>query len=201
MSGIDFVQASGSEPVSFVVGDTTVAEYDTNTVKFNPPLEIVSTTAASVSAADSGFVSFFHDSASNKLGWKNTAGTTTEVAQSGGLPLSLNFLLATTISGTYIALDSFLYRGTDNDPPIAEVRWIVSVTNVDADVALRLFDVTNTQTIAEVVDPTLDGIVKTHVVDTGVANLPAQPAIVEVQMRRTAGTLGSAVLHSVHLYA
>jgi len=91
-----------------------------------------------------------------------------------------------TKSGTYVVAARFVFRGTTallGSPDSA--KFIVSASG-SATAAVRLYDVTNGNVIAEVTGIT--GEAAQVATDATLANLPAGEAVFEVQVKRTAGS-------------
>jgi len=107
---------------------------------------------------------------------------------------------ACTTSSSFISLSSFVYLGTDHDVSIGRMLAIVSTTNTAATGEIQLTDLTNSNTIipATSFGPTNDVLV---IMDsTSISNLPTDPAILQISVRRSSmGGGGSACLHSVQV--
>lgn len=74
MSGLEWTQATATDPVEMRVNGNLIVDYDTSFVKFYDPVQLTSTTAASVSASDVSYVKLYHNSSNNMLCFKNSSG-------------------------------------------------------------------------------------------------------------------------------
>jgi hypothetical protein len=107
---------------------------------------------------------------------------------------------ACTTSSSFITLSSFVYLGSDHDVLIERLLAIVSTTNTQATGEFQLTDLTNSNTIISATSfgPTNDVLV---ILDMNtISNLPTDPSILEVALRRSSIMGGgSACLHSIQV--
>ena len=93
-----------------------------------------------------------------------------------------------TENGTYETVGAFVFLGSDCTCKPSGVKFVMETTG-DAEADVRIQDVTNTQTIAELTGQTGTGpTVKTV---SPLANLPAGEAVFELQIKKSAGTGGN----------
>jgi hypothetical protein len=92
-----------------------------------------------------------------------------------------------TESGTYITVGSFVFEGTECSSPTA-AKWIIETTG-DAQADVRLYDVTNSQVIAELTGQTASG--PTIKASSSLSNLPASDSVFQVQILKSAGAGGN----------
>ncbi|KKN23064.1 hypothetical protein LCGC14_0908690 [marine sediment metagenome] len=93
-----------------------------------------------------------------------------------------------TENGTYETVGAFVFVGSDYSCKPDTAKFVIETTG-DAEADVRIQDVTNTQTIAELTGQTSSGpTVKT---DSALANLPAGEAVFELQIKKSAGTGGN----------
>ena len=93
-----------------------------------------------------------------------------------------------TENGTYETVRVIVFMGTDCCCSPSAVKFIIEATG-DAEVDVRLQDVTNTQTIAELTGQTGSG--PTIVTDSELSNLPASEAVIALQIKKSAGAGGA----------
>lgn len=74
MSGLEWTQPTPTSAVELSANGSHIVDYDTDFVKFFDPFQMTSTTTASVSAADTGYVKLYHNSTNNMICFKNSAG-------------------------------------------------------------------------------------------------------------------------------
>lgn len=74
MSGLEWTQGTATDPVEMRVNGSLIVDYDSSFVKFHDPVQLTSTTAASVSASDTSYVKLYHNSSNNMLCFKNSSG-------------------------------------------------------------------------------------------------------------------------------
>lgn len=74
MSGLEWTQPTPTSAVELSANGSHIVDYDMDYVKFYDPFQMTSTTAASVSAADSSYVKLYHNSTNNMICFKNSAG-------------------------------------------------------------------------------------------------------------------------------
>ena len=97
---------------------------------------------------------------------------------------------AATASTSYVVVADFIYRGTSLAGAIAAIM-AVAWADVSTTCAIRIYDVTNAQVICEKTNITVN---TKGMADLGtISNLPANPAIFEVQIKRAAGSGGAMV--------
>ena len=107
---------------------------------------------------------------------------------------------ACTTSSSFITLSSFVYLGSDHDVLIERLLAIVSTTNTQATGEFQLTDLTNSNTIVSATSfgPTNDVLVILDI--NTISNLPTDPSILEVALRRSSMMGGgSACLHSIQV--
>lgn len=83
MSGLQWTQTAGTDPVQVSVNDVHVMDYDTTFVKFYDPFQMVSTTTGAVTASDVTYVKLYHNSSNNMICFKNSAGVETCISTTG----------------------------------------------------------------------------------------------------------------------
>ena len=144
------------------------------------------------------------------LKWPSSGTTTVWGANvgnpNGTVPMTVRFNApngdpTNTTSSTYEVFETFIYGGTTTDNPISMAISVVETSNSAATGQLRLFDFSNSLTIAEstIYGPT-NGV--KIILNLGtISNLPTGQSMFEVQLRRpTGGGGGNAALHSFQLY-
>lgn len=89
----------------------------------------------------------------------------------------------TNIGSSYqTAIPRFVYGGTDTELSIQKIEAIVYLQQANVTMSVRVFDLTNANTIAEVSNI---GLTTPSIVDLGtISNLPTTEAIFEVQILR-----------------
>ncbi len=93
-----------------------------------------------------------------------------------------------TENASYVTVATLVFAGTQRVCNPTAAKWIMGVTG-DAQADLRLQDVTNSLTIAELTGQTGTGLViKTQ---TTLTNLPVGEAVFEVQIKKSAGAGGN----------
>ena len=93
-----------------------------------------------------------------------------------------------TENAAYETVAAFMYPGGDCCCAPKSAKFVIETTG-DAQVDMRIQDVTNTQTIAELTGQTSSGpTIKT---DSVLTNLPPGEAVFEVQIKKSAGAGGN----------
>jgi hypothetical protein len=131
--------------------------------------------------------------------WKPASNSTST------LPISFRFSTTTgaptsiTLT-TFVNLGQFYYGGTNTDNSIATAIATVRGSNTVATGPIRLFDLTNATNIATsaIFGPTNGTIISVNL--GTISNLPANPAILQIQFRRV-NTGGSGAAGSADIYA
>jgi hypothetical protein len=89
-----------------------------------------------------------------------------------------------SISSTYEKVGNIIFGGTDQWGYVTKIRAAAYKESAATDYAIRIYDVTNSLTIAEATGLTNNS---TEIIDLGViSNLPTDAALWEVQVKRTA---------------
>jgi hypothetical protein len=75
MSGLEWTQPVAGGTAELRLDGSHIMDYNSDSVKFLDPIQMVSTTSGSVSAADPSYVKLYHNSSSGLLCFKNSAGS------------------------------------------------------------------------------------------------------------------------------
>jgi hypothetical protein len=137
--------------------------------------------------------------AANNPSAANPIATMADVGGGGGSGLKSGWIAfndvvqSTVIAPAYERVSAFPFPGTAVIPTITKINALVRRNGAANSVAIRIYDVTNAQVIAEVTGiTTLD---ETAITDLGtISNLPAGEATFEIQLNTDgAGTPGQRV--------
>jgi len=102
----------------------------------------------------------------------------------GALPVSFTSL--ETISGTYLEVGTFIWPGSDKVGTPTMLEVVGAVSNVSASADIRIYDVDNGNTIAEVLG---SSALYPTIVDLGtISNVTTDEALWQIQVRRATGS-------------
>jgi len=88
-------------------------------------------------------------------------------------------------SVNYVVIAEFIFPGTDNTGIPSGIEGLVGSDNASGEAAIKIFDRTNSLTIAEKID--IESLLRV-VTDLGtLANLPSAPSVFEIQGKRIDG--------------